>query len=56
MDGTEKFVNSGIIVAKKFVDIYPGSIDSFTIKFNKPGIYNYICIYHSTMGGQVVVK
>jgi plastocyanin len=56
MDGTEKFVNSGIIVAKKFVDIYPGSTDSFTITFIKPGTYDYICIYHSTMGGQVVVK
>ena len=56
MYGTEKFVNSGIIVAKKFVGIYPGSTDSFTITFNKPGTYDYICIYHSTMGGQVVVK
>lgn len=56
MDGSEKFINSGIIVAKKFVDIYPGSTDSFTITFNKPGTYDYICIYHSTMGGQVVVK
>jgi plastocyanin len=56
MDGTEKFINSGIIVAKKFIDIFPGSTDSFTIKFDKPGTYNYICIYHSTMGGQVVVK
>ena len=56
IDGTEKFINSGIIVAKKFVDIYPGSTDSFTIKFDKPGTYDYICIYHYTMGGQVVVK
>ncbi len=56
MDGTEKFVNSGIIVAKKYVDIYPGSTDSFTVTFNKAGVYDYICIYHSTMGGQVVVK
>jgi plastocyanin len=56
MDGTEKFVNSGIIVAKKFVNIYPGSTDSFTITFDKPGTYDYICVYHSTMGGQVVVK
>ena len=56
MNGTEKFVNSGIIVAKKFVDIYPGSTDSFTVTFNKAGVYDYICIYHSMMGGQVVVK
>ncbi|MER5175604.1 MAG: hypothetical protein ABJB76_10075 [Candidatus Nitrosocosmicus sp.] len=56
IDGTEKFVNSGIIVAKKYVDIYPGSTDSFTLTFNKPGTYDYICIYHSMMGGQVVVK
>jgi plastocyanin len=56
MNGTEKFVNSGIIVAKKFVDIYPGSTDSFTVTFNKAGLYDYICIYHSMMGGKVVVK
>ncbi len=56
INGTEKFVNSGIIVAKKFVDIYPGSTDSFTVTFNKLGTYDYICIYHSMMGGQVVVK
>jgi plastocyanin len=56
MNGREKFVNSGIIVAKKFVDIYPGSTDSFTVTFNKSGTYDYICIYHSMMGGQVVVK
>lgn len=56
MDGTEKFVNSGIIVSKKYVEIYPGSTDSFTVTFNKPGTYGYICIYHSMMGGQVVVK
>jgi plastocyanin len=56
IDGSEKFVNSGIIVAKKYVDIYPGSTDSFTLTFNKPGTYDYICIYHSMMIGQVVVK
>jgi plastocyanin len=56
MNGTEKFVNSGIIVAKKFVNIYPGSTDSFTVTFDKAGVYDYICIYHSMMGGQVVVN
>ncbi len=56
LDGSEKFVNSGIIVAKKYQNIYPGSTDSFTVTFKKAGVYDYICLYHSLMGGQVVVK
>ena len=56
MSGGEKFVNSGIIVAKANQKIFPGSTDSFTVTFNKAGTYDYICIYHPWMVGQVVVK
>jgi hypothetical protein len=44
IDATEKFVNSGIIVAKQFMDKFPGSTESFTVTFKKQGTYYYICI------------
>ncbi|MER5174547.1 MAG: plastocyanin/azurin family copper-binding protein [Candidatus Nitrosocosmicus sp.] len=36
--------------------MFPGSTDLFTVTFNKAGTYDYICIYHPWMVGQVVVK
>jgi plastocyanin len=56
MDGTEKYVNSGILVEKPQEQLFPGSSNSFAITFEKAGTYDYICIFHPWMRGQVVVK
>jgi plastocyanin len=56
MDGTEKYVNSGILVEKPQEQFFPGSSNSFAITFEKAGTYDYICIFHPWMTGQVVVK
>jgi plastocyanin len=54
--GTEKYVNSGWILPKGQEQLYPGSGNTFTVTFQKPGTYDYICILHPWMTGQVVVK
>jgi plastocyanin len=54
--GTEKYINSGWIWPK---GLYPPglpAIDSFNLTFNKEGTYNYICVVHPWMTGDVVVK
>jgi plastocyanin len=56
MDGTEKYVNSGILVEKPQEQFFPGSSNSFAITFEKAGTYDYTCIFHPWMTGQVVVK
>jgi plastocyanin len=56
MTGTEKFVNSGFILPKGKEQAYPGSGNSFTIRFEKAGTYNYICLIHPWMKGTVTVK
>jgi plastocyanin len=32
------------------------NINSFTINFQKPGTYEYLCLLHPWMTGKVVVK
>lgn len=56
IDGTEKYVNSGVILPVG--QIPPGipPITTFTVTFEKPGIYNYLCTVHPWMTGSVVVK
>jgi plastocyanin len=56
MDGTEKYVNSGILVEKPQEQFFPGSSNSFAITFEKAGTYDYTCVFHPWMTGQVVVK
>lgn len=56
MTGSEKFVNSGFILPKGKEQAYPGSGNSFTIRFEKAGTYNYICLIHPWMKGTVTVK
>jgi plastocyanin len=52
MTGTEKYVNSGWFLPKGLEQEYPGSGNTFTATFEKPGTYNYVCILHH--GWQVV--
>lgn len=56
MDGTEKYVNSGWIWPEG--QFPPGAppISKFTVTFEKPGIYSYLCTLHPWMTGTVVVK
>ena len=54
--GTEKYVNSGWLLPKGLEQTYPGSGNTFTVTFQKPGNYNYLCLVHPYMTGSVTVK
>src|SRR5215213_8914862 len=56
IDGTEKYVNSGVILPAG--QIPPGipPITTFTATFEKTGNYDYICIFHPWMTGRITVK
>ena len=56
MNGTEKYVNSGWFLPQGQEQQYPGSGNTFTVTFEKPGTYNYICILHPWMTGSIIVK
>jgi plastocyanin len=56
MNGTEKYVNSGWFLPQGQEQAYPGSGNTFTVTFEKPGTYDYICILHPWMTGSIIVK
>jgi plastocyanin len=56
LNGTEKYVNSGWFLPEGQEQAYPGSGNTFTVTFEKPGKYNYICILHPWMTGSVTVR
>jgi plastocyanin len=56
MSGTEDYVNSGWLLPKGQENLYPGSGNTFTMTFQKPGTYDYLCIIHPYMTGRVIVK
>jgi plastocyanin len=56
MKGTEKYVNSGTITPKGLTPPAWPPINEFTVTFEKPGNYNYLCIFHPWMTGSVSVK
>lgn len=56
MTGTEKYVNSGWLLPKGQEQAFPGSSTSFTVTFQKPGTYNYLCALHPWMVGSIVAK
>ncbi len=56
MDGTEKYINSGWFLPNGMEQQFPGSGNTFTMLFEKPGTYNYICILHPWMTGSITVK
>jgi plastocyanin len=56
MNGTEKYVNSGWFLPQGQEQAYPGSGNTFTVTFEMPGTYHYICILHPWMTGSIIVK
>jgi plastocyanin len=56
MTGDELFVNSGALWPEG--QIPPGAppITSFSIKFEKAGTYDYLCLLHPWMTGRVIVQ
>jgi plastocyanin len=56
MSGTEDYINSGWLLPKGQENLYPGSGNTFTMTFQKPGTYDYVCIVHPYMTGRVIVK
>ena len=56
MDGTEKYINSGWFLPKGMEQQFPGAGNTFTMTFEKPGKYNYICILHPWMTGSITVR
>jgi plastocyanin len=56
MIGSEKYVNSGILLPKDKGQEFPGSSNTFAVTFQKPGTYNYLCIVHPWMSGEEIVK
>ena len=56
MKGDERYVNSGWLWPEKQVPQGLPPITTFSVKFEKAGMYDYICAIHPWMAGQVVVQ
>jgi plastocyanin len=55
--GNEKFVNSGPLLSLDKKQNFDYSFSkSFTLVFDKPGLYEYHCLFHPWMIGKVLVK
>jgi len=56
-EGSEKYINSGPLLSldeEQSFDYFFNS--SFTIVFNKPGLFEYSCLFHPWMVGKILVK
>jgi plastocyanin len=56
MNGTESYVNSGWIWPEGHAPAGGPPISKFTITFEEPGNYSYLCNVHPWMTGSVTVK
>jgi plastocyanin len=54
--GTELYVNSGYMFPEGQAPPDFPSGDEFTVTFESPGTYNYVCVLHPWMTGNVVVS
>ncbi|MGE3399001.1 MAG: hypothetical protein DA329_02550 [Candidatus Nitrosocosmicus sp.] len=54
--GDESYVNSGWIFSMELISLGAPPISSFTVTFENPVTYNYICVLHPWMSGIVNVK
>ncbi len=56
-NGSEKFVNSGPLLSVDKEQNFDYSYSSsFTVVFNKPGFFEYSCLFHPWMIGKLLVK
>ena len=56
-NGSEKFVNSGPLLSLDKEQNFDYSFsNSFTVVFNKPGFFEYTCLFHPWMIGKLLVK
>lgn len=56
LDGAEKFVSSGWMWPKGLEPAGLPPINNFTVTFEKPGTYDYLCVVHPWMNGVVTVQ
>jgi plastocyanin len=56
MTGDEKYINSGWLLPTGLEGLYPGSGNTFSVTFEEPGTYEYLCIIHPWMTGSIVVE
>jgi len=55
MDGTESYINSGWLWPQGQVPPGAPPLTTFTVTFEKPGIYDYVCTVHPWMTRSVEV-
>lgn len=56
MNGNEKYINSGWLFPNGQVPPGIQAGRTFTIIFEKAGLYEYTCVFHPWMTGKVIVK
>ncbi|TVP40894.1 cupredoxin domain-containing protein [Candidatus Nitrosocosmicus arcticus] len=56
MEGTDKYVNSGPIFPPGMAPPGWPPISQFSVTFEQPGTYNYICLFHTGQAGSIIVK
>lgn len=54
--GDEKYVNSGWIWPEGMSPPGYPKIDQFSMKFQNPGTYSYLCLVHPWMTGSMIVN
>jgi plastocyanin len=54
--GNEKYINSGFLLPIGKESPFPSSSNTFTVKFNKAGRYDYFDIFHPWMTGKITVR
>jgi len=56
VNGNEKYINSGFLLPIGKEGSFPSSLNTFTVKFNKAGRYDYFDIFHPWMTGRITVR
>lgn len=56
MTGSEKYLNSGPIMPTGMTPPGWPPVTQFTVTFEQPGTYNYLCVFHYGQSGTIIVK
>jgi plastocyanin len=56
VNGNEKYINSGFLLPEGKEGSFPSYSNTFTVKFNKAGRYDYFDIFHPWMTGRITVR